>query len=204
MSVTLGTARPRRRAVAGFVRTSRDWRMPRRFPVKYHRACGSNTRRFTSRLPLQCGQLPSQARGLDRCGLGLLASRLRRVLPRLGVWGAMERKTGAGRRTATAAGTGYERRSPGMACCLGVAQRILCARPMPDPESQCHVARFCPPQTSKAFCHARGPGPVDPPFTFSDTDLAVIGQRRGPANRLGFAVQLCYMGFGEQWNAKPG
>ena len=32
-------------------------------------------------------------------------------------------------------------------------------------------------------------------FTFSDTDLAVIGQRRSPANRLGFAVQLCYMRY---------
>jgi TnpA family transposase len=32
-------------------------------------------------------------------------------------------------------------------------------------------------------------------YTFSDADLAVIGQRRGPANRLGFAVQLCYLRF---------
>jgi hypothetical protein len=32
-------------------------------------------------------------------------------------------------------------------------------------------------------------------YTFSDTDLALIGQRRGPANRLGFAVHLCYMRF---------
>jgi TnpA family transposase len=32
-------------------------------------------------------------------------------------------------------------------------------------------------------------------YTFSDTDLAVIAQRRGPANRLGFAVQLCYLRF---------
>lgn len=30
-------------------------------------------------------------------------------------------------------------------------------------------------------------------YTFSDTDLAIIRQHRGPANRLGFAVQLCYM-----------
>ncbi len=30
-------------------------------------------------------------------------------------------------------------------------------------------------------------------YTFSEADLSVIGQRRGPANRLGFAVQLCYM-----------
>ena len=35
------------------------------------------------RLPLQGGQLPSQARGLDHGSLGLLASRLRRMLPRL-------------------------------------------------------------------------------------------------------------------------
>ena len=27
-------------------------------------------------------------------------------------------------------------------------------------------------------------------YTFSDTDLSIIRQRRGPANRLGFAVQL--------------
>ncbi len=32
-------------------------------------------------------------------------------------------------------------------------------------------------------------------YTFSDADLALIGQRRGPANRLGFAVQLCYLQF---------
>ena len=32
-------------------------------------------------------------------------------------------------------------------------------------------------------------------YTFNDTELAVIGQRRGPANRLGFAVQLCYMRY---------
>lgn len=32
-------------------------------------------------------------------------------------------------------------------------------------------------------------------YTFSDADLAVIGQHRGAANRLGFAVQLCYMRF---------
>jgi hypothetical protein len=32
-------------------------------------------------------------------------------------------------------------------------------------------------------------------YTFSDSDLSLIRQRRGPANRLGFAVQLCYMRF---------
>ena len=31
--------------------------------------------------------------------------------------------------------------------------------------------------------------------SFSDTDLSIIRQRRGPANRLGFAVQLCYLAF---------
>ncbi len=29
-------------------------------------------------------------------------------------------------------------------------------------------------------------------YTFSDTDMSIIRLRRGPANRLGFAVQLCY------------
>jgi TnpA family transposase len=32
-------------------------------------------------------------------------------------------------------------------------------------------------------------------YSFSDTDLAVINQHRGAANRLGFAVLLCYMRF---------
>ncbi len=32
-------------------------------------------------------------------------------------------------------------------------------------------------------------------YTFSDADLAIISQHRGPANRLGFAVQLCYMRY---------
>jgi len=30
-------------------------------------------------------------------------------------------------------------------------------------------------------------------YTFDETDLSIIGQHRGPENRLGFAVQLCYM-----------
>ena len=32
-------------------------------------------------------------------------------------------------------------------------------------------------------------------YTFSDADLTIIGQHCGAANRLGFAVQLCYMRF---------
>ncbi|HDV6336407.1 TPA: Tn3 family transposase [Klebsiella michiganensis] len=32
-------------------------------------------------------------------------------------------------------------------------------------------------------------------YTFSESDLSIIRQRRGPANRLGFAVQLCYLRF---------
>ncbi|RMR63868.1 Transposase, Tn3 family, partial [Pseudomonas savastanoi pv. fraxini] len=32
-------------------------------------------------------------------------------------------------------------------------------------------------------------------YSFSETDLAIIRQRRGSANRLGFAVQLCYMRY---------
>jgi len=32
-------------------------------------------------------------------------------------------------------------------------------------------------------------------YTFSETDLSIICQHRGPANRLGFAVQLCYMRY---------
>ena len=32
-------------------------------------------------------------------------------------------------------------------------------------------------------------------YTFSDADLNIIRQRRGSVNRLGFAVQLCYMRY---------
>lgn len=32
-------------------------------------------------------------------------------------------------------------------------------------------------------------------YTFNEADLAIIRQRRGPANRLGFAILLCYMRF---------
>ena len=32
-------------------------------------------------------------------------------------------------------------------------------------------------------------------YTLSETDLLIIGQHRGAANRLGFAVQLCYLRF---------
>jgi TnpA family transposase len=32
-------------------------------------------------------------------------------------------------------------------------------------------------------------------YTFNETDLSIIQQHRGPANRLGFAVMLCYLRF---------
>lgn len=32
-------------------------------------------------------------------------------------------------------------------------------------------------------------------YTFSESDLSLIGQCRGVENRLGFAIQLCYMRF---------
>lgn len=32
-------------------------------------------------------------------------------------------------------------------------------------------------------------------YTLSETDLSIIGQHRGSENRLGFAVQLCYLRF---------
>jgi TnpA family transposase len=32
-------------------------------------------------------------------------------------------------------------------------------------------------------------------YTLSESDLSIIRQRRGEANRLGFAVQLCYLRF---------
>ena len=32
-------------------------------------------------------------------------------------------------------------------------------------------------------------------YTFSESDLSIIRQRRGSANRLGFAVQLSYLRF---------
>jgi hypothetical protein len=33
-------------------------------------------------------------------------------------------------------------------------------------------------------------------YEFSERDLSVIGGHRGPANRFGFAVLLCYMRAG--------
>lgn len=36
-------------------------------------------------------------------------------------------------------------------------------------------------------------------YTFSDTDISIIRQRRGAANRLGFAVQLCYLRYPGQF-----
>jgi TnpA family transposase len=32
-------------------------------------------------------------------------------------------------------------------------------------------------------------------YTFSEADISIIQQHRGSANRLGFAVQLCYLRF---------
>jgi TnpA family transposase len=32
-------------------------------------------------------------------------------------------------------------------------------------------------------------------YTFNDRDLSIIGRHRGDANRLGFAIQLCYMRY---------
>jgi TnpA family transposase len=32
-------------------------------------------------------------------------------------------------------------------------------------------------------------------YTFNETDLSIIAQHRGSANRLGFAIQLCYLRF---------
>ena len=32
-------------------------------------------------------------------------------------------------------------------------------------------------------------------YTFSEADLSIIRQRRGNHNRLGFAVQLCYLRY---------
>jgi Domain of unknown function (DUF4158)/6-O-methylguanine DNA methyltransferase, DNA binding domain len=33
-------------------------------------------------------------------------------------------------------------------------------------------------------------------YTFSENDLSIIRSKRGPHNRLGFAVQLCYLRLG--------
>lgn len=44
-------------------------------------------------------------------------------------------------------------------------------------------------------------------YTLSESDLSIIRQRRGAANRLGFAVQLCYLRFPalslESGNSRP-
>jgi TnpA family transposase len=43
-----------------------------------------------------------------------------------------------------------------------------------------------PPQSEEEFARR---------YTFSETDLSLIRQRRGDANQLGFAVQLCLLRF---------
>ena len=43
-------------------------------------------------------------------------------------------------------------------------------------------------------------------YTFTESDMSTIRQRRGNHNRLGFAVQLCYLrypGFGLPTDAEP-
>jgi len=43
-------------------------------------------------------------------------------------------------------------------------------------------------------------------YTLSEPDLSIIGQRRGDQNRLGFAIQLCYLrypGFALPPEAQP-
>jgi TnpA family transposase len=41
-------------------------------------------------------------------------------------------------------------------------------------------------------------------YTFSEADLSLIGQRRGDANRLGFAVQMCLLRYpGQALAADP-
>jgi len=43
-------------------------------------------------------------------------------------------------------------------------------------------------------------------YTFNEADLSIIRQRRGNHNRLGFAVQLCYLrypGFALPTDAEP-
>jgi len=41
-------------------------------------------------------------------------------------------------------------------------------------------------------------------YSFNDTDLALIRQRRGAANRLGFAVRACCATLDTRWPATPG
>jgi hypothetical protein len=48
------------------------------------------------------------------------------------------------------------------------------------------AALLQPPQSEEEFARH---------YTFSETDLSLIRQRRGDANRLGFAVQLCLLRF---------
>ena len=51
-------------------------------------------------------------------------------------------------------------------------------------------------RTRRSFrlCRTRRTGLIRH-YTLSESDLAVISQHRGGANRLGFAVQLCYMRY---------
>jgi hypothetical protein len=62
-------------------------------------------------------------------------------------------------------------------------------------ESRCHRSILSDAERGSLLTLSNTKDELIRHYSFSESDLALINQRRGPANRLGFAVQLCYMRY---------
>ncbi|TXL06508.1 hypothetical protein BMR08_15375 [Methylococcaceae bacterium CS2] len=64
---------------------------------------------------------------------------------------------------------------------------------MPEDQEVCAFDNYC----DRTQCSHRFPSgdALIQHYSFNETDLALISQHRGSENRLGFAMQLCYMRY---------